>query len=197
MTESNQIEPRVPGDENERSLLRRVAAGDVEAFKTLHQAYQKRLFAYAMKMLGDAGAAEELSSDVMFEVWKQARQFRGKSKVSTWIFGIAHYKTLNALRRKGPGMAVTLDQAKTTSDRRPDPEQLAERCDMLERLETALGHLSLDHREVIELTFYHEFSYEEIAQIMNCPVNTVKSRMFYAKQKMREVLSQLNYAGIV
>lgn len=197
MTESNQIEPRVLGDENERLLLRRVAAGDVEAFKTLHHAYQRRLLAYAMKMLSDAGAAEELSSDVMFEVWKQARQFRGKSKVSTWIFGIAHYKALNALRRKGPGIAVTLDQAKTTSDRRPDPEQLAERCDMLERLETALGYLSLDHREVIELTFYHEFSYEEIARIMNCPVNTVKSRMFYARQKMREVLSQLNYARIV
>ena len=197
MTESNHIEPRVAGDENERLLLRRVAAGDVEAFKTLHQTYQRRLFAYAMKMLGDTGAAEELSSDVMFEVWKQARQFRGKSKLSTWIFGIAHYKALNALRRRGQSTAVTLDQAKTTSDKRLDPEQLAERSDMRERLETALGNLSLDHREVIELTFYHEFSYEEIAQIMNCPVNTVKSRMFYAKQKMREVLSQLNYARIV
>lgn len=176
---------------DEHSLINRIASGDLEAFKSLYQSYQKRLFAYSIKMLTDAAAAEELSSDVMLEVWKQAGEFQGRSKLSTWIFGIAHNKALNVLRQKNTRTNVGLDQARITVDERPDPEQSAERRDTLKHLETALGTLSLDHREVVELTFYHEFSYEEIAQIMNCPVNTVKSRMFYAKQKMREAFNQL------
>ena len=184
------MSPERLDEDHERSLINLIAAGDIEAFKTLHRAYQRRLFAYSMKMLDDAGAAEELTSDVMLEVWKQARQFKGKSKLSTWIFGIAHHKALNARRRRGQRIDVAMEQAQTSVDPRPDPEQSAERRDMLRRLETALGTLSLDHREAIELTFYHEFSYEEIAQIMNCPVNTVKTRMFYAKKKIRETLSQ-------
>jgi RNA polymerase sigma-70 factor, ECF subfamily len=176
---------------DEHSLISRIAAGDLEAFRTLYATYQRRLFAYAMKMLADTGTAEEISSDVMLEVWKQAKQFKGKAKPSTWIFGIAHHKTLNALRRKGRRIDIALDHANTTVDARPDPEQSVERRDMLNRLEAALERLSPEHREVMELTFYHEFSYEEIAQIMNCPVNTVKTRMFYAKQKVRETLSQM------
>lgn len=183
--------PERSNEHDERSLIGLIASGDLDAFKTLHQAYQRRLFAYSMKMLDDAGAAEELSSDVMLEVWKQARQFKGKSKLSTWIFGIARHKALNALRRKGGRIDVALEQALTTADARPDPEKSVERRDSIERLETALRNLTPDHREVIELTFFHELSYEEIAQIMNCPVNTVKTRMFYAKQKMRESLGQM------
>jgi RNA polymerase sigma-70 factor, ECF subfamily len=184
------MSPERLDEDGERSLINRIASGDIEAFKTLHRAYQRRLFAYSMKMLGDADAAEELSSDVMFEVWKQAKQFKGKSKLSTWIFGIAHHKALNARRRRGQRIDVAIEQAQTSVDPRPDPEQSAERRDMLRRLEAALGNLSLDHREVIELTFYHGFSYEEIAQIISCPVNTVKTRMFYAKRRIRETLSQ-------
>ncbi len=184
------MSPERLDEDPERSLINLIASGDIDAFKTLHRAYQRRLFAYTMKMLDDAGAAEELSSDVMLEVWKQAKQFQGNSKLSTWIFGIAHHKALNARRRRGQRIDVAMEQAIPSVDPRPDPEQSAERHDMLRRLETVLGNLSLDHREVIELTFYHEFSYEEIARIMNCPVNTVKTRMFYAKKKIRESLSQ-------
>jgi RNA polymerase sigma-70 factor, ECF subfamily len=179
----------------ERLLLQNVAAGDIEAFKTLHQVYQKRLFAYSMKMLDDAGAADELCNDVMLDVWRQAKQFKGRSKLSTWIFGIAHYKALNTLRRQSHRINITLEQAATTADARPDPEQSAERRDTREKLETALGKLSPEHRAVVELTFYHEFSYEEIAQIMNCPINTVKTRMFYAKQKLRDWLGEMKSVG--
>ncbi|MBD0326095.1 MAG: sigma-70 family RNA polymerase sigma factor [Pyrinomonadaceae bacterium] len=185
------MQPLSLNADNERSLISRIAAGDIEAFKTLHQAYQKRLFAYSMKMLDDAGAAEELCNDVMLDVWRQANRFKGKSKLSTWIFGIAHNKALNTLRSKGHRIDVALEQASTTADARPDPEQSAERRDTREMLEAALEKLSPEHRAVVELTFYHEFSYEEIAQIMKCPVNTVKTRMFYAKQKLREWLDVL------
>ena len=175
-------------DDEELSLIGRVAAGDVEAFKTLHGAYQRRLFAYSMKMLGDVGAAEELCNDVLLEVWRQARQFEGRSQLSTWVFGIAHHKALNALRKSGRRADLALDAAAATPDGRPGPEAEAEHRDTREMLEAALSKLSREHREVVELTFYHGFSYEEIAQIVKCPAGTVKTRMFHAKQRLREWL---------
>jgi RNA polymerase sigma-70 factor (ECF subfamily) len=121
-------------------------------------------------------------------VWRQAGRFRGRSKLSTWVFGIAHNKALNALRRRAQRADVALEHAAAMPDARPNPEAEAERRDARARMEAALGRLSREHREVIELTFYHEFSYEEIAQIVKCPVGTVKTRMFHAKQKLREWL---------
>ena len=185
------MQPGRSNEDDELSLISRVAVGDIEAFKTLYQVYQTRLFAYLKKMLGDVGSAEELCNDVMLDVWRQAGQFKGKSKLSTWIFGIARYKALNMLRRKGRRINVTLEQAAKTADARPDPEKTAERRDTREKLEAALRTLSQEHREVIELTFYQEFSYEEIAQIMKCPVGTVKTRMFYARLKLRAWLSEM------
>jgi RNA polymerase sigma-70 factor, ECF subfamily len=178
-------------DDDELSLIGRVAAGDVEAFKTLHRAYQKRLFAYSMKMLEDAGAAEELCSDVLLDVWRQAAQFGGRSKLSTWVFGIAHNKALNALRKSTRRNHAALEHAAATPDGRPGPEDEAELRDTRARLAAALGKLSREQREVVELTFYHGFSYEEIAQIVNCPAGTVKTRMFHAKQKLREWLGEI------
>lgn len=185
------MQPARLTDGDELSLIGRVAAGDVEAFKTLHHAYQRRLFAYSLKMLGDAGAAEELCSDVLLDVWRQAGQFAGRSKLSTWVFGIAHNKALNALRKSARGADVALEHAAATPDARPNPEAEAERRDTRERLEAALGKLSREHREVVELTFYHGFSYEEVAQIVRCPAGTVKTRMFHAKQKLREWLGEV------
>jgi RNA polymerase sigma-70 factor (ECF subfamily) len=177
-------------EEDERSLIGRVAVGDVEAFKALHGAYQRRLFAYSMKMLDDAGAAEELCNDVLLDVWRQAGQFKGRSKLSTWVFGIAHNKALNALRSRARVTDVSLEHVAAKADARPGPEDDAERRDTRERLAVALTRLSREHREVVELTFYHGFSYEEIAQIVKCPVGTVKTRMFHAKQKLREWLGE-------
>ena len=184
------MQPARLSEEEERSLIGRVASGDVEAFKTLHQAYQRRLFAYSMKMLDEEGAAEELCNDVMLDVWRQAGQFKGRSKLSTWVFGIAHNKALNALRSRARGNDVSLDYAASTADARPGPDAAAERRDTREMLAAALGRLSREHREVVELTFYHGFSYEEIAQIVKCPVGTAKTRMFHAKQKLREWLGE-------
>lgn len=179
------MDPAKLTDDDELALIGRVAAGDIEAFKRLHGAYRRRLFAYAMKMLEDAGAAEELCNDVLLDVWRQAGQFRGRSKLSTWVFGIAHNKALNALRKSSRGADVALEHAASSPDGRPGPEDEAERRDTRERLEAALAKLPREQREVVELTFYHGFSYEEIAQIINCPPGTVKTRMFHAKQKLR------------
>ena len=171
----------------EASLIRSIAQGDREAFERLYFAYQRRLFGYLFRTLGETGAAEELVNDVMFEVWKSAGRYRGESKPSTWILGIAHHRMLNHLRRQRPAPADTAE-LQHKADPGEQPEQAALRHQEEDFVHRALDRLPPPHREVVELTFYQGCSYEEIAAIAGCPVNTVKTRMFHAKKKLREIL---------
>ena len=126
----------------------------------------------------------------MVEVWKSAARFRGDSKPSTWIFGIAHHLLLNHVRRR-KHESVDVEKAQQVPDPGASPEQGAIHRGLQGKIRSALGRLSTEHREVVELTFYEGCSYEEIAGIVKCPVNTVKTRMFHAKKKLREVLSRM------
>ncbi len=184
-----------PGGESlEHSLIREIARGDKESFKKLYTIYQRRLFAYLIRMLSEKQTAEEILNDVMFEVWRQAGSFKGKSRPSTWVFGIARNKALNALRTRSR-KNVGLEAIEMLADSKAGPHELAESKDVQENIRLALGCLSPEQREVVELTFYHNFSYREIAEIMRCPVNTVKTRMFYAKQQLREILTGMGIGG--
>ena len=182
-------------DDPETALIKEVALGDRQSFKLLFVRYEKPLLAYMMKTLGDRQVAEEMVNDVMFEVWKQARLFRGNSRLSTWIFGIAHNKALNQLRRKGRRNVVGLEAVEDIANGQKSPQQLAEERDVRERIKSAIEELPPQQREVVELTFYHGFSYEEIARILKCPAGTVKTRMFYARQRLREVLAGVELGG--
>jgi RNA polymerase sigma-70 factor (ECF subfamily) len=178
-------------DADERDLLARIADKDQDAFKQLYALYRKRLFAYLLKLLSQPESAEEVLDDVMFEVWRQAKQFQGNSKLATWIFGIAHHKAMNALRRRGSAKVVELEEAGETLTSSHSPHTEAERSNLREKMKAALAQLSADHRAVIELTFYHGFSYIEIAEIVQCPVNTVKTRMFHAKRQLQAWLHKM------
>jgi RNA polymerase sigma-70 factor, ECF subfamily len=178
-------------DQNEVLLIRNVANGDRNAFRELYDLYQRRLFAYLLKLIEERATVEEVFNDVMFEVWRQAGSFRGDAKVATWIFGIAHHKAMNARRRtEGQHAIVDLSEADQVKSAGPNAQELAEQSDAGKLVRPALGRLSEEHRTVIELTFYHGFSYAEIASIVNCPVNTVKTRMFHARRQLRELLSK-------
>jgi RNA polymerase sigma-70 factor (ECF subfamily) len=172
----------------ERDLLARIADGDKRAFELLFAEYGSRVFRYAVRMIGDVTRAEEVTNDVMIEVWKSAGSFEGRSRPSTWIIGIARHRCLNAMRGKS---RVTVDiddpsvvlEAAETSDRDVDA------ADTRRAMRAAVAELSTEHREVVELTFYHQRSYQEIAEIVGCPENTVKTRMFHAKKRLREILA--------
>ena len=183
--------PPQANDEVESELLHRVADGDREAFRTLYALYSKRLFSYLTKLLSARETVEEVFQDVMFEVWRQAGSFRGSARVSTWIFGIAHHKALNARRAQGNRVIVQLEEARETQTNADGPQVSAEKTDLSRKVRAALARLSADHRAVVELTLYQGFSYAEIARIVNCPVNTVKTRMFHARRQLRELLSNL------
>jgi RNA polymerase sigma-70 factor, ECF subfamily len=179
----------------ELEWIRRIAEGDRNAFEQLFAAYQMRLFRYLMHMVADKGTAEELTNDTMVAAWKNAGSFKGQSKASTWLFAIARNKALNAMRGQQPVMIEVETAMATTASASDNPEQTASRGSLHATMKQALQELSPEHREVIELTFYQELSYQEIAEIMGCPVGTVKTRMFYAKKRLQEVLEQRGIRG--
>ena len=172
--------------DREREWLRQVARGDRAAYEQIYRAYYRRVFGYLYRMT-KPDAAEELTSDVMLEVWKKAGTFRGESLVSSWILGIARFKALSALRRP-QAPSVDVEQAQRVTDPKELQDETLVKRDRHADIKKAIGALSPDHQEVIELTFYQDLSYPEIAAILKCPVNTVKTRMFYARQQLRQVL---------
>jgi RNA polymerase sigma-70 factor (ECF subfamily) len=178
------------------SLIRRTASGDKEAFSALFTRYQRRIFAYFVKMLRNEAMAEELTNDVMIEVWRGAKNFQGRSACSTWIFGIAHNKGISALRKR---REAPLDEgvAERIVDPAPSPAGRAQEKDVATILGKLLEDLSTEHREVIELTYYHQHSIREIAEIQDCPENTVKTRMFYARRQLKERLIEMGLTGEV
>ena len=181
-------------DNPEQLLIQRIAEGSREAFEQLYRAWQTRLFRYLLRMVGDSGAAEELTNDTMVAAWKAAPGFKGQSKVSTWLFAIARNKALNSLRRRQPE-TVEVEEAMAVAASSGGQEQSVSRNRLHTTMKDALQQLSPEHREVMELTFYQELSYQEIAEIMQCPVNTVKTRMFYAKKKLQEILEGRGITG--
>ena len=182
------------GPEPDSLWMRQIAAGDRDAFENLYKAYAARLFRYLFSMVGDSALAEELTNDVMVAAWKAAAQFRGESRVSTWLFGIAHHKALNELRRKQP-VTVEVDDASEMAAPHEGPEGAVLRARVAQSVRGALQRLTPEHREVIELTFYQGLSYLEIAAIIQSPLSTVKTRMFYAKKKLQELLEREGAIG--
>jgi RNA polymerase sigma-70 factor (ECF subfamily) len=145
------------------------------------------VFRFVVRLVRDESVAEDLISDVFLDVWRQAGRFEQRSAVSTWLLAIARFKALSALRRK-PDEALDEEAAEAIEDPSDDPEVAVAKKDRSAVIRECLGGLSADHREIIDLVYYHEKSIEEVAQIVGIPENTVKTRMFYARKKLAELL---------
>lgn len=181
-------------DERERGWIRAIARKDRQAFESLFRDYEGRLMRYFGRLVGDRGLAEELTSDVLFEVWKRADRFRGDSRPSTWIFGIAHHKGVSALRRRRPDEAA-IEPPVTMADPAPGPERRAAAAERRRTLAEAMRDLSAEHREVLELTYLEGMTLKEIATIQGCPVATAKTRLFYARKNLRPLLERVQTGG--
>jgi RNA polymerase sigma-70 factor (ECF subfamily) len=182
--------------DSELTLLRRVGARDRKAFEALYHLYYRRLFSYLLKMMRRADLVEEVLNDVMLAIWKGAPGFDGRSRPSTWIFGIAYHKALKALARRAP-MAQPADREQEPPEPvdRDEPESLLARRELAGVLGQALRALPAEQRTVVELTYYYGLPYQEIAEIMGCPVNTVKTRMFHARRRLKEMLPEMGVSG--
>lgn len=183
---------RFSDDAADTALLERITNGDRAALRELYDTYYHPLLRFIYRITGRLDLAQEGVNDVMLVVWRNGRSFGGRSTVSTWIMGIAYRKALKLLaasRRWTDRIAGTpLDDLVERFD------GLAEQSDdgdLRDLLEVAFRHLSAEHCAVVELTYFYGCSYEEIAAIAACPVNTVKTRMFHARAKLKKLLPVL------
>ena len=192
-------------DLEDNGLLRRIAAQDRKAFEALYHRYASRLGSYLLKMLRKRDLVDEAVNDTFLAVWQSAARFDPAcGRASTWLFGIAHHKGLKAWARAAPRSWVPLessgDAAEGASTVHPalvshdNPERSVMGTQLGDALADALAALSPEHRAVIELAFVEALGYEDIARVMDCPVNTVKTRMFHARKKLSELLAQRGHA---
>ena len=174
------------GARDDAQLLNRIARKDLRAFEELYRAYHPRLTRFLINVLRRAHLVEEVLNDTMMVVWRQPERYNGRSKVSTWIFAIAYRKALKAMRRQDEPIEDKDANSRPSAD--AGPEQLVGRRQVQEALLGAINELSTDHRAVVDLTYFHEIGYREIAELMDCPVDTVKTRMFHARRHLRNKL---------
>ena len=177
-------------DEIDLALLKNVADGDKKAFEQLYERLFIALSRYLTRLTRRPELVEELVNDTMYVVWDKADQFQGRSKVTTWVIGIAYLKGIKALdkiTRMPEQKADSLSESADVEEETNAISDLGER----EWLDAALEMISADQRSVVELTYYFGYSYQEIAEMMNCPVNTVKTRMFHARRRLAKLLPAL------
>ena len=168
-------------------LLARIARGDRLAMQVLYGRHHVRVFRFGLRLVRNEQLAEDLISEVFLDVWRQAGKFEGRSAVSTWILAITRFKALSAMRRRQDA-ELDDETAAAIEDTSDDPEEAVQKKDKGEALRRCLTALSAEHREIVDLVYYHEKSVEEVARIVGIPENTVKTRLFYARKKLAELL---------
>ncbi len=172
---------------SDEALLKRMAGGDKLAMQVLYGRYHVRVFRYVLRMVRNEASTEDLISEVFLDVWRQAASFEGRSSVSTWLLGIARFKALSQLRKRSEA-ELDEDYANQIMDEADSPEIGLQKKDKGALIRTCINRLGNDHREIIDLVYYHEKSIEEVSALLQIPANTVKTRMFYARQKLSELL---------
>jgi len=187
---------RAPVQEtSDEALIELIAEGDKRAMQVLYARHNVRVYRFIVRLTGNTSLAEDLVSEVFLDVWRQAEAFESKSRVSTWLLAIARYKALSALRRRSD---EHLDDrmAATIEDTSEDAETVVYNKDRNTIVQKCLTRLSPAHREVIDLVYYHEKSVDEVSRIVGVPAATVKTRMFYARNKMAELLKQSGVSAL-
>ncbi|MBN9359521.1 MAG: sigma-70 family RNA polymerase sigma factor [Herbaspirillum huttiense] len=174
-------------EQEEIDLLDRISQGDRRAFERLYRHYFPRLAQFLRRLVRDGQLSEEIINDTMYVVWTKAHTYNGQSRVSTWIFAIAYRQGLKALSRVDT--PVEMDQESMVADEFEEPDKQLSEAQLRRHIGGALDRLSFEHRTVMALTYFHGMSYDEIAHTMGCSINTVKTRMFYARQKLKVFLS--------
>src|SRR5437660_9161545 len=172
---------------SDETLIQSIAAGDRLAMRTLFARHRVSVYRWLLRLVVDEALAEDLLSEVFLDVWRHAASFEARSSLSTWLLAIARYKALSARRRRTD---AELDEAtvSTVPDTADDPEVTLQKKNRAEALRQSLPRLSPEHREVIDLAYYHGKSVKEIAEIVSISEATVKTRMFYARRKLAELV---------
>jgi len=180
-------------DNSDEALIAKIASRNRLAMQVLFARHHARIYRFVLRLLGSEALAEDVTSEVFLDVWRQAHRFEARSAVTTWLLAIARHKALAELRRRPepPSDAGSMD----ASDPADNPEATFAIKHRGEILRNCLTRLSPRHREIIDLVYYHEKSVQEAAAILGVPGNTVKTRMFHARKKLSELLEALGVVG--
>jgi RNA polymerase sigma-70 factor (ECF subfamily) len=169
-----------PADE---TLIRQIADGDKSAVRTLFERHHVKVYRFVLRIVRDAALAEDTVSETFIDAWQHAGRYEGRASVSSWLLGIARHRALDAVRRR-PTEPLESEAAQNLVDPARDPEAELGHKDTGAALRRALGALSREHAEIIDLVYYQEKSIREIREILAIPENTVKTRMFYARKRL-------------
>ena len=172
---------------SDEMLLESISEGNRTAMHILYCRHNVRVYRFILRIVRDATTAEDLVSQVFLDVWRTAGQFQGRSQVSTWLLSIARFKALTAMRQRR-FEDIDQEDVREIADGADTPEASLDRNDTSAILRACVQKLSPAHREIITLVYYHEKSVEEVGQIIGIPQSTVKTRMFYARKQLADLL---------
>jgi len=172
---------------SDEMLLDSITDGDRHAMHVLYARHHVRVYRFVLRMVRDAATAEDLTSQVFLDVWRTASQFQRRSQVSTWLLSIARFKALTALRQRRHE-DIDQEEMLEIADDADTPEASLDRSTTCAILRACVAKLSPAHREIIDLVYYHEKSVEEAGKLIGIPQSTVKTRMFYARKQLADLL---------
>jgi RNA polymerase sigma-70 factor (ECF subfamily) len=184
--------PAAAHQSSDEALVAKVAVGNRLAMHALFARHHARVYRFVRRFIGDAALAEDVTSEVFLCVWQRARRFEARATFATWLLAIARNKAMTKLRHRRPALPeVEEDEA---ADPASDPETACAASNRRAVVRACLARLSREHREIIDLVYYHERSVQEVAEIMDIPRSTVKTRMFYARRKLSRLLARRGVA---
>ncbi len=172
------------------ALLKAIAAKDETAIAAFYRLYEACIYRFVLSRLNDTHAAADILNEVMLEVWKSANKFEGRSKLRTWLLGIAHFKVLDYHRARKHRDHEEVDEQLADESPGVQQEGLLQAAQDARLLQQALSHLSPEHRQVLHLAFFEDMNYTEIGAVMGVPEGTVKSRIFHAKKLAKKQLQR-------
>ncbi|MEN6435569.1 MAG: sigma-70 family RNA polymerase sigma factor [Anaerolineaceae bacterium] len=170
-------------------LVRRIVAKEECALHELYTMYGQRLYSYALCLTADPALAEDVVQDTLEAVWHSAKSYRGEGRLIAWLMKIIHHTVSKSLRHRP--MPISEEMESNLYADEPLPEDQTQSNEQTALIRQGLKKLSPEHRMVLELVFYQGLSLKEIADVCNCPVGTIKSRLSYARQQLRGVLSRM------
>lgn len=174
---------------SDETLIALIANGDKDATRVLFARHNVRVFRFLLRIVGDEAAAEDLVTEVFLDVWRNASRFEARSQVSTWILAIARHKALASRRRRSYD-GLDDETWERMEDPADDPEVTVQKTERSALLQECLKQLSVAHREVVDLVYYHERSIDEVSHIIGVPKSTVKTRVFYARKRIAELMAE-------
>jgi RNA polymerase sigma-70 factor (ECF subfamily) len=183
---------------DDKTLVALIARSDADALGALYDRYSRLVFSLALNAVGDRGAAEEITLDVFTRVWERAGTYRADlAQVSTWLTSIARHRAIDELRRRQvrpEQHSISWADVSSTAEPRVDgPEQVAARAMQRERVRVAVAELPDGQREALALAYFRGYTQREIAEELDQPLGTVKTRIRLAMDKLRDWLSDLEW----